>query len=171
MASRDIDFLKRQFFKISWSASTQRNPTYQKSANPAERTRFMNEMGRYLIPIVDREYARKVSENRHYENLRALMDFGAQAGHDILVDGFFKSANAQKLLNVYLKFFWCAGRIPCPPHCPVDAIVLRAAGIPDKKWTTLHTLDEYCLIVDRLKITAGDLSLAEWELAIYEENA
>lgn len=171
MATKEIDFLKRQFFRISWSASTQRNPTYEKSASPEARALFLKEMGRFLMPKVNLEYSQEVSEDNHYSNIEGLMEYGAETGHGLLLGGRYKSANAQKLLNVYLKFLWCAGLITRPPHCPVDAIVLRAAGIRDQNWTEMQTLEEYRQIVGLLKLAAGTNSLADWELDVYEENA
>jgi len=171
MVCKEEDFLKRQFFKISWSASTQRNPTYKKATPQVARTAFMENIEHWVTENIDPEYSKNVSEERHYEKIKALMDYGTQAGRGILSGGIYKSANAQKLLNVYLKFLWCAGLIPRPPHCPVDAIVLRAAGLYKERWTELKTLEEYRKIIELLKVSAGTKPLAEWELDVYEENA
>lgn len=171
MANKRIRFLKRQFFNNAWNASVQRNPTYSTIAMEGAQTGFKRSMNEFLIDMVDREYASAVSEELHYENIKALMDHGTRSGKGILCGEIYKSANAQKLLNVYLKFLWCAGLVPRPPHCPVDAVALKAAGIRDRKWTGLQDLEEYRQIVELLKTAAGTSSLAEWELDVYEKNS
>jgi len=171
MPNQRVQFLKRQFFGSAWNASVQRNNTYNANAYDGVKTRFKRAMEDYLMSMVDREYGNPISEDRHYENIRALMEHGAQAGHGILVNRVYRAANAQKLLNLYLKYLWCAGLVPRPPHCPVDSIVLRKAKIQDKKWTEMETLEDYRTIVERLMTAAGKLSLAEWELEVYQENA
>ena len=81
----------------------------------------------------------------------------------------FRISHAQKSLGVYLKHLWCIGKIHTPPQCPVDAIILKKAGMryPDTKWTHIDTIEEHSIKVDLLNAVAGDISLAEWELKMF----
>ncbi len=63
---------------------------------------------------------------------------------------------------------WCLGRIAIPPHCPIDAVVLKQ--VPDYKgdgWTKLDSIDEYKDIIYKVKARAGNMKLAKWELEYY----
>jgi hypothetical protein len=82
-----------------------------------------------------------------------------------------KIGHAQKGLNLYLKYMWCAGWIPEPPHCPYDRIVLQF--VPECKnmlWTKLDSMADYNRIVECSKIAACGKSLSIWELEIYNRS-
>jgi hypothetical protein len=80
----------------------------------------------------------------------------------------FRIGSAQKALNLYLKMLWCLDRIPTPPHCPFDAIVLsHIPGCQSVRWTQLDSLPEYQRIVRCARSAANGVSLAEWELHLY----
>src|SRR5262249_10484866 len=70
--------------------------------------------------------------------------------------------------NLYLKYLWCFKRIGMPPHCPIDGVVLTAAGI-DGSWTASDSEDEYLswIAVIRRQAEAKGLSLAEWEHRVW----
>jgi hypothetical protein len=96
--------------------------------------------------------------------------FGVVREHANALNGSrFRIGSAQKALNLYLKMLWCFDRIPAPPHCPFDRIVL--SHVPDCeriKWTELDSPSEYRRIVSCARSVAGG-SLAEWELRSYTE--
>lgn len=82
--------------------------------------------------------------------------------------GRFRIGLAQKALNLYLKYLWCAGFAARPPHCPVDAIILEAAGIRDATpWTRLDSIEEYVRLIHRLRDGTKGQPIAEWELAAW----
>jgi len=67
-----------------------------------------------------------------------------------------------------LKHLWCMGEIPEPPQCPVDRIILKAAGCEhaDRSWCYVNSLEEHRNKVEMLKRRAedGSATLAVWEL-------
>jgi len=76
-----------------------------------------------------KKYSQSVSDAEHFEAIgRIAQTLSARHG-SILKGGRFRYGTAQKAFNLYLKFLWRLGQIPTPPHCPVDGIVLSAAGI------------------------------------------
>jgi hypothetical protein len=76
---------------------------------------------------------------------------------------------SQKAFNLYLKFLWRLGYIPAPPHCPVDGVILRSAGISGS-WTQSNSSAEYLRWINALRQHAGPKSLAEWEYGEWNQN-
>jgi hypothetical protein len=76
---------------------------------------------------------------------------------------------AQKALNPFLKYQWCAGWIPSPPHCPFDALIIgQLPATLRTARTALDDLRHYQRLVDAARQAAGGLSIAEWELHLYD---
>ncbi len=83
-------------------------------------------------------------------------------------DPGFRISHAQKSISVFLKHLWCLGLIPEPPHCPVDRLILKEAGLKylDTKWGYVNDMGTHR---DQIKLLSNvasscSLSLAEWEL-------
>jgi hypothetical protein len=89
-----------------------------------------------------------------------------------LKDGELRHGISQKAFNLYLKYLWRLGKIALPPHCPVDAIVLRAGEILGS-WTECNSELEYMDWVNRLRTKAqqtGVASLSEWEYEVWLDD-
>lgn len=96
------------------------------------------------------------------------MDFGAKIRPVILKNGTYKYGVAQKLLNLALKYYWCLGYIPEPPHCPVDRIIIDKTQLKGKvNWTEIEDEHEYRQVIEAVRKIAGTESLARWELLNY----
>jgi hypothetical protein len=55
-----------------------------------------------------------------------------------------------------------------PPHCPFDRTVIhRLPGCHDIVWTKSDSEGEYRRLVDAARVAAGDRSIAEWELVVF----
>jgi len=91
----------------------------------------------------------------------------------ILCDGCLRIGITQKAFNLYLKYKWCLDSTwPTPAHCPIDGLILQAAGIPGS-WTSLTSLAMYREWISALRIHAkmtGYSSLAEWELNEWDRS-
>lgn len=126
---------------------------------------FADEM---LLP----KYAKGCTEEDHYVNIGKLEKWGSHHGADLLSNGY-PFGIAQKLLNVYLKYQWCSGWIPEPPHCPIDRTILKKLRMDNRLiWTTMKESD-YRIAIDHLKRIAlkEKLSPARWELREFRRNA
>ena len=98
---------------------------------------------------------------------------------------------AQKLLNMYLKYMWCANEDGVsPPHCPFDGIIIRRliseqafnGGIEHlqkqgehkniRHWIKSDNPDDYCIWLSAAEKVRGNdyRSLSEWELVAYSEE-
>ena len=76
--------------------------------------------------------------------------------------------SAQKALNLFLKYLWCIGEAPEPPHCPFDfQIISKLPPAVRCNWTELDSIETYRALVAAAKTAAAGQSLAEWELAEY----
>ena len=113
-------------------------------------------------------YLRRVREEDHVHRVNDVADTLTTEFADILRDGRFRIGIAQKALNLYLKFLWCLGKIPTPPHCPFDSQIIGLLGLKDPpNWTKLDDMGEYKLLVEaaQQKAKGEDISsIAEWEL-------
>jgi len=110
-------------------------------------------------------YVSPVNDSNHLANIVGIADSLSAEYRTLFRDGRFRIGLAQKALNLYLKYLWCAGFAKQPPHCPVDAIILAAADIKDAKpWTKLDSIDEYARLIERLRSKTKGQPLAVWEL-------
>jgi hypothetical protein len=163
------------------------------------RSNFRNQIFDYLDEKVIPLYKSEVSEPKHRKNILALSKFGTKASKalkrvvpdklpadqhadfrtvEFLREYGYKIGIAQKLLNLYLKYLWCLNQIPKPPHCPVDKIIIDkckpARGVKGrlKKWTKITLMSEYDEIIEVIRDDAdkADMSIAEWELSVYERR-
>jgi hypothetical protein len=106
-----------------------------------------------------------VSEKQHCDNIRAISDKLSTQFGKMLKDQRLRYGTSQKALNLYLKFLRRLGKAGVPPHCPVDGMVLKAAGISGS-WTSSDSEPEYQGWIWNLKRTANGKSLAQWEYDI-----
>lgn len=160
-------FLRDEFFGLTFGATLQRNDTYSATATPAERSRFRADLQRRLDDYAAR-YTEPVEDAQHVANIVRLADELSTAHARLLSAGRFRIGSAQKALNLYLKYLWCAGLISRPPHCPFDRrIIERLPQSVRCSWTKLDDVRRYARLVQAARQLAGEASLAEWELSMY----
>lgn len=165
------EYLTNELWILSWGASVQRANLFQAGVRNKERQDFRQAVIEYLKQQLLPQYADRVPEGVHERNIIDLSEFGTSTEHDILEPEGYKIGVAQKLLNLHLKYLWCLGVVAEPPHCPVDRIVIGKTDLRGTvAWTRITTIDEYRRIIAALKEKAAErrMSLAEWELSIYE---
>ena len=109
----------------------------------------------------------KVHEHTHIAAIESISTELSRQFASILCDGCLRIGIAQKAFNLYLKYMWCLDPTwPVPPHCPIDGLILHAAGVSGA-WTSMNSLAIYSEWISALRIhakKAGYSSLAEWEL-------
>lgn len=161
------DFLHDEFFTLTLLGAFGRAGIWKKSTAEKERKQVHHALQSRLRSLA-KQYRSPVPDAVHLENIRALADGLSAEFAPLFRDGRFRIGLAQKALNLYLKYLWCAGFAAQPPHCPVDAIVLAEAKIRDATpWTKLDSMEEYSRLIERLRGIAKDQPLAEWELAAW----
>lgn len=130
----------------------------------------------------------------HISHIVALQKAVTDEHGDNLAGGKLKFGRAQKLLNMYLKYLWCAGKMPEPPHCPFDDIIINRklqerddefwnsfGGVEHLEaqpgheniwvWTQSDRLENYLVwlaAADEMAKRDNCKSIAEWELFAFE---
>jgi hypothetical protein len=151
------------------SSALQRNKTYKDGFSDEGRERFRAELAK-LIRSEAQRYMLLVPDIQHCEAIRRISAALSQRFGASLVNGRLKYGTAQKAFNLYLKFLWRLGKAATPPHCPVDSIVLAEAGI-DGAWTKCDSENQYLEWINKLKLRANPLGLAEWEYQVWLRRA
>ena len=165
-------FLKSEFWILSWNGSVQRNSLYCDGSSDYKRKQFRREVICWLDGRMIPRYRNSVNGEQHKSHIQELCDqASAVATSQVLGADRYHLAAAQKLLNLQLKYLWCAGKIAEPPHCPIDRIVLRAAECNDN-WTGMREMKQYenCIEAIRAKADEANKSIARWELDIYKRR-
>lgn len=111
-----------------------------------------------------------VSEDDHVALISVLADRLSCQHESSLYKGRFRYGVAQKLVNIHLKYFWAAGVIPEPPHCPIDGIIRDRAGL-NYDWTVSDSVAEYEAAIAALRPHAQARTLTTWELQEFRRRA
>ena len=163
-------FLNGEFWILSWNGSVQRALKYKKECTENQRRAFRQYMIDYCEQLILPAYRSPVSDEQHLENIVCLCDAALNHIDPSVLAEPYNIGVAQKLLNLQLKYLWCASYITMPPHCPIDRIVLGYTCLKNKvKWTTISSIAEYKSIIDVVRDTAGDQPIAVWELNSYND--
>jgi len=120
-------------------------------------------------------YAKLVDGETHIQHIATLANIVSEKCHASLNERRLVFGVAQKALNSYLKYLWCAGRMDKPPHCPFDANIISALELPPgcgTQWTE-GTEADYRAWVEAAKTKAelNNESLADWELRVWNLSA
>lgn len=162
MSNSKEQFLKNEFFMLSWGAAVQRNGVWKN--NPTKKTKdgFREKIKPFLENELLKDYdKRKVTEGEHITNIEKLQAKTKELGNAL------NFGTCQKLLNMMCKYYWCVGFIEEPPHLPIDRINLENAGIKGKdmvNWTEIEEPQVYINLINKIKEKTSGQSLAQWEV-------
>jgi len=166
-------FIHAEILTSSINGALQRASVYRRGVIEKERESFRDVLKSHLSSLGMQYSNGHVTEDIHIGNIDTFADQVSTRCGEFLNNGRFRIGIAQKALNLYLKYLWCLGRIPPPPHCPFDAIVI--GSLPSKvrvAWTRLDSPHDYLALVKaaRSKATERGQSLAEWELTQWNKK-
>jgi hypothetical protein len=170
MEETRMEFLVKAALSDTLCSSLQRANVYVQGVTDARKRQFKGAFKRKLCEIEPMYRIRVDNDSQHIETIRAFAESLSQDFRDILQGEGIRIGVAQKGVNLFLKYMWSLGRIPEPPHCPIDAIVLREIG-DDAKWTRLRRVGEYERIIELCRQADPGQSLARWELDLYNRRA
>lgn len=162
-------FLRKIALSNTHISSVGRARVYTKDVADSDREAFQKRF-RDKLAELEQAYAHRVSEDEHIQNIQAFADQLSREFPQVLANERIRTGVAQKAVNLYLKFLWCLGLIPEPPHCPIDRIVLTEVG-DSSNWTEFDGVDSYREKINRIKALAGEKSLSEWELNLWNREA
>jgi hypothetical protein len=143
---------------------------YRRGTREQDRREFSFRCRAFIDAEVLPQYSSPVSERDHLSIISTTRFAIENFGNGILSHDEYRYASAQKLVNLYLKYAWCLGRIAEPPHCPVDRIVIQQTRLRDTvSWTKIRREDEYVAVIDAIREEANrvGMSIAVWELSVY----
>jgi len=167
-------FLESEFLTLSVGGALQRSSTYA-TEDENERDKVRYELRAGLCDISRRYSPERVTPEKHAENIEELRRRVTQRCASFLNDDHLRLGIAQKALNLYLKYLWCIGRIPEPPHCPFDNNVINVSGklnLPEnceRRWTQADSLGHYRDWVSAANEKATGEGLSVWELRLWNE--
>lgn len=161
-------FLYSEFFTLTLMGTVQHNKIYKDDVAERERKAFQIALQQKLIDI-SKQYKKPVPGPIHELNITQLADQLTASQKAILFKDRFRIGTAQKALNLFLKYLWCAGEVVEPPHCPFDFLIIQKlpSELHDIKWTQVDDIGIYRKLVEAAKACAAPLSLAEWELSAW----
>lgn len=151
------------------AAALRRSNTYCENVTDNEKRAFREDICGELEEIA-KQYTTTVDDQTHLKNIKRLQKF-AKRHKDILAGKELRVGIAQKALNLYLKLQWALGNIKEPPHCPLDAIIIKKLqNAPPCKWTELNNFGTYEALIQAARelADAKGQSIAVWELEEYQ---
>ena len=163
MTSR-LDFLRSEFRMLSFMGASQHVAIYAEGSDEGIRKAFRAGLYTKLESFAQPYSRAEFDEDEHIANVQRFAGELSDEFGSTLKGRRFLIGPAQKALNLYLKYLWCAGWIPRPPHCPVDALVLSEANHVGIRWSKMDSIHAYQEAIAILRQAAGDMPLAEWEL-------
>ena len=112
-------------------------------------------MKNYIQNTILPKYENKVDENKvdekqHKKNLKSIIEKSKEY-NSILNGGQLSIGTVQKLLNLSLKYYWCLGHIPEPPHFPIDRIIQKKLPSDSRKNWTEMSFEDYSSIIESAK--------------------
>ena len=161
--------MENEIFSYSRSGAFQHIKIFKKipTAKETERRkkRFTQMIHDYLSDL-----RKDLSSEDYLEKISGFRDFLNRCGTECdVIEKDISFGVAQKLLNLYLKYEWCLGKIDEPPHCPVDSVILQELGMNELKWSQMDR-GQYEDVIEVIKKKANSVSIAVWELAIWKKD-
>ncbi len=160
-------FLHDEFYGLTLGATVQRARVYAPLVPDRDRRLFQGRLQRQLEAIAVR-YQAPQDDGTHLAQIEDLATSLSSECRDVLRGGRFRIGPAQKALNLFLKYLWCAGEIGPPPHCPFDYRIIQRLRLSKPiNWTDLDDPATYMALVEAARAKAAPFSLPDWELKTY----
>jgi len=160
-------FIDDEIWILTFGGGFQRANIYKKGVTDVQKKELRAYIKGYIRKLVKSSYTKKMSDDgSHIKNISRFCNDVSDNFKKILKRGRFKIGIGQKILNLYLKYLWCLGFIPEPPHCPFDRIIISKLGL-DVSWTKFDDIAHYKELASVAKSKAEPKSLAEWELEVF----
>lgn len=165
-------FLIEEIWMLTFGGAFQHSGIYKPNTKEKERTKFRKKLREYIENSILVKYKTKVTDNAvHLQSIQDICNY--TANYNQILKGPINIGISQKLLNLALKYYWCLGILPEPPHCPVDRIIQKKLyKQPLVNWTELDNMDTYDQIIADIKVLAekDGLTIAQWELENFDRG-
>ena len=178
-------FMNSEIWMLVFTASFQRANVYVTEADEKEKKSFKFMTAGHIDSFISSYANNDINDDEHISNIKSIENYSKHFDH-LFNGGKINFGIAQKMLNLYLKYLWCLGRIKEPPHFPVDRIIqqelnLEAGGLKLPKlkiepWTKFSDESYYLEIINHARIicalddASDKLSLAQLELKLFNRK-
>ncbi len=160
-------FLHDEFYGLTLGATVQRAKVYADGVADPDRRVFQRRLQQQLEASALR-YKDPQDDANHVAQIEQLATSLSSECRGVLRGGRFRIGPAQKALNLFLKYLWCAGEIGPPPHCPFDYRIIQRLKLSQRiNWTDLDDSATYMALVKAARAQAAPLALPDWELQTY----
>jgi len=166
-------YLENELWILAIGGAFQRASVYRDGVSETKRRKFREAIKARVRGFVkDRYCGQAVSSEDHIRTVEEISTWVSKEHSAVLSGGRLRIGVAQKLLNLYLKYLWCWGKIREPPHYPFDKTIIDMLQCPRRvSWTELDDIGDYRMLVEAARKAAGDgLSLAQWELQAFNRQ-
>ncbi len=166
------NFINNEIWILSFGGGFQRAEIYKDLIEEKIRSDFKNAIKEKVNNIIEEFYVGKnIDGEQHIDILVKVKTWIDSKFSHILLNDEIRFGVVQKLINLHLKYLWCLGHLPLPPHCPFDRIIISKLKIKKPPaWTKLNSVDEYRRLVEKAVIIAGERPIAEWELEVFSRR-
>jgi len=167
------NFMREEVFTMTLMAVTQHGRIYAPQPTQRERDEFRSALHKYLDGMA-KVYSMPVAEEAHVHYIVSLKEQLSASCKRLHDERGFRIGSAQKALNLFLKYLWCLGEIPEPPHCPFDRRIIEGLELPVgvcQNWADCDHVEHYerWVAAAREEAKKESLSLAQWELCTYNK--
>ena len=172
MTNMKFEFLNKEVWILSFGGAFQRANVYKKNINESLKKEFRKSIQLKIEEYVKNRYIHHTpTSDEHCNNIIEIKKWADRSFSEILSKNEIKLGVVQKLLNLYLKYLWCLGKVSKPPHCPIDRIIISKLDIKNPpNWTTLNDIKDYINIVNKIRQNANGIDIADWELKAFERR-
>ncbi len=151
-------------WRTTISGASQRANIYRdnNASDPARRP-VKDAIKRYmcskLYPAAAKQQS--ISEGQLREWIEAFRTEMTRDHAPMLANGTMQYGNAQKFVNLFLKYMWVMGLCPEPPHFPVDSVIQKEIhGFKTLKWTNMG-MGQYAEVINAARRVAEGQPLAQ----------
>ncbi|MCM4150021.1 hypothetical protein DHD05_00315 [Arenibacter sp. N53] len=178
-------FINNEIWMLTYGASFQRAYAYTENASEVTKGYFKNMTSGLINNMLDQYKKGNVSDDQHIENIEAVRD-NSRNFSEIFTGGEINFGISQKILNLYLKYQWCLGNIPEPPHFPVDRIIQQKlnrhventtmVSLQIEPWTRFKDETHYLKVINfsrelaKLDSSVHNLTPANIELTLFQRR-
>jgi hypothetical protein len=154
---------------LAFGGAFGRASVYAKNAGEDDKQELRKAIRKKVKSLVAAEYTKlSVTSEEHIKNLEAIKAWVDTSYSRVLRNGEIKFGVVQKLVNLFLKYQWCLGRIEEPPHCPFDRTIIERLKLKNPpNWTEMNDVETYKMLVEKAREAAKQQSTADWELDVF----
>lgn len=169
-------FIYSEIWLLTKMAAFQRAGIYVDNVSNEKKIKFSNALQSYVKDEVAPKYEAIISEKEHLFNIWALSELSGKFS-TILNNDKLNFGVAQKMLNLYLKYMWCLGKIKAPVHFPVDRRIQKEMKLKVIPWTKMSGTKgekEYLSVINHAKELLQKCTyknIAELELHLFSRKS